>query len=219
MSLRLRLILLALAVFLPALVAALWVIDRAYASERAGVERALRETTRALSLVVEGELGKRETVARVLADSPYLDAAPNLADADLRRFDEQARRATEGLGGWVALSTPQGQVLSTLHPRGEALTPLAPGLPGAYPYAAEAPTLSALIKGAVGGRLAASLQMPVIRDGKTLMNVGLTVPATELQRLVDSRRMPAGWITAVIDSEGTLAARNPDPERWVGASS
>ncbi|HEX7435470.1 MAG TPA: hypothetical protein VF308_02085, partial [Caldimonas sp.] len=86
MSLRLRLILLALAVFLPALVAALWVISRAYDSERAGLERGLRDTTRALALVIDGELSKRATVARVLADSPYLDSAPNLADADLRRF-------------------------------------------------------------------------------------------------------------------------------------
>jgi hypothetical protein len=86
LSLRLRLILLALAVFLPGLVAALWVISRTYDSERAGHERGLRETARALSLVVDKELGKRETVARLLADSPYLDAAPDLSDADLRRF-------------------------------------------------------------------------------------------------------------------------------------
>ena len=69
LSLRVRLILLALAVFLPALVAALWVISRAYDSERAGLERGLRETTRALSMVIDRELSQRETVARFLADS------------------------------------------------------------------------------------------------------------------------------------------------------
>ena len=68
LSLRLRLILLALAVFLPALVAALWVINRAYDSERASLERGLRETTRALSMVIDRELSQRETVARFLAD-------------------------------------------------------------------------------------------------------------------------------------------------------
>ena len=94
MSLRVRLILLALAVFLPALVAALWVIHRAYESERAGLERGLRETTRALSMVVDRELGQRETVARFLADSTALDNAPALSESDLRTFYEQARRAT-----------------------------------------------------------------------------------------------------------------------------
>jgi len=121
LSLRLRLILLALAVFLPALVAALWVINRAYDSERASLERGLRETTRALSMVIDRELSQRETVARFLADSTALDSAPNLSEADLRAFYEQARRATEGLGGWVVLSTPNGQILNTLRPFGTAL--------------------------------------------------------------------------------------------------
>ena len=65
LSLRLRLILLALAVLLPALVAALWVVSRAYDSERESMQRGLRETTRALSLVIDRELGRRETVARL----------------------------------------------------------------------------------------------------------------------------------------------------------
>ena len=69
MSLRVRLILLALAVFLPALVAALWIIGRTYESETVTLEHGLRETTRALSMVVERELGQRESIARMLADS------------------------------------------------------------------------------------------------------------------------------------------------------
>jgi signal transduction histidine kinase len=218
LSLRLRLILLALAVFLPALVAALWVINRAYDSERAGLERGLRDTTRAFALVIDEELSKRATVARILADSPYLDSAPNLSDAELRGFYEQAQRAADGVGGWVSLSTPQGQVLNTLRPLGESLPLVAEGQAGAHPFVDGAPKLSGLTKGAISGRLAASLQTPVMRGGKTLMNVGFTVPSVDLQRLVEHQRMPSGWIIAVIDSDGTMVARNPDPEHWVGGS-
>ncbi len=70
-------------------------------------------------MVIDRELSQRETVARFLADSTALDGAPNLTEADLRAFYEQARRATEGLGGWVVLSTPNGQILNTLRPFGD----------------------------------------------------------------------------------------------------
>ena len=216
MTLRLRLILLALAVFLPGLVAALWVITRTYDSERAALERGLRETTRALSLVVEKELGKRETVARLLADSPYLDAAPNVSEADLHRFYEQATRATEGLGGWVVLSTPTGQVVNTLRPYGEALPKRSESQPTLFPYATSGPHLSGMATGRVSGQMVASFQVPVVRGGVVVMNVGLTVLPADLQRIVAAQRLPADWISAVLDSSGTLVAREPEPARWIG---
>jgi len=215
-SLRLRLILLTLAVFVPALVTALWVIHGAYDSERASLERGLRETTRALSMVVDRELSQRETIARLLADSPYLDAAPDLTESDLRNFYEQARRASDGLGGWVVLATPRAHVLNTLRPFGEALPRLVEGQTANFPFVTGSPKLSGLAKGVVSGQLAASIQVPVTRRGATPLNVGFTISPLELQRLVESQRMPANWIGAVIDSEGVVVARQPDAARWVG---
>jgi signal transduction histidine kinase/CheY-like chemotaxis protein len=215
LSLRVRLILLALAVFLPALVAALWVIHRAYESERAGLERGLRETTRALSMVVDRELAQRETVARFLADSTALDNAPALTEADLRTFYEQARRTTEGLGGWVVVSTPTGQVLNTSRPLGEKLPQWAEG-EGGFPFVTSEPTLSGLGRGPTGDRLVASIQVPVKRRGATPLNVGFRVSPDDLQRIVENQRMPPEWISAVIDRDGAVVARRPDPARWVG---
>ena len=216
MSLRLRLILLALAVFLPAMVAALWVVSRAYDSERESMQRGLRETTRALSLVVDRELGRRETVARLLADSPYLDGAPNLSTHELRSFYEQARRATEGLGSWVVLSTPNGQLIDTRAPFGSA-TPPSPNLPGDdFPFVTQGPVMTGLVRGRAPGELTASFQAPVIRNGVPYLNVAVRMRPNELQRVVDSQRLPAGWISGVIGADGFMVARRPDPERWIG---
>ena len=215
MSLRVRLILLALAVFLPALVAALWVISRAYDSERVSLERGLRETTRALSMVIDRELSQRESVARFLADSTALDNAPSVSESDLLTFYEQAKRATEGLGGSVVLSTPTAQILNTLRPLGERLPQWAEGQ-GAFPFATSEATLSGLTRGPVSGQLAASVQVPVKRRGLTPLNVGLRVNPADLQRIVENQRMPPEWIIAVIDREGTVVARRPDAARWVG---
>jgi signal transduction histidine kinase/CheY-like chemotaxis protein len=216
LSLRLRLILLALAVFLPALVAALWVISRTYDSERAGLERSVRETTRALSLVVDQELAKREILARILADSPYLDEAPEVSPENLRNFYEQARRVTEGMGGWVVLSTPDRQILNTLRPLGETLPRLPDGRSSPFPFVTKGPVLTGVARGGLSGQLAASLEMPVVRKGVAALNVGVRVQPSELQRIVDSQSLPKGWITAVIDSTGTVVARNADAARWVG---
>ena len=216
MSLRLRLILLALAVFLPALVAALWVIARTYDSERANLERGLRETTRALSLVVDKELGKREIVARILAGSPYLDAAPNLSPDDLRRFYEEGRRVSEGLGGSVVLSSPDRQLLDTAKPFPAGSQGTADANRARFPFVTSEPRLSSLAQGSATGELVASVEAPVIRNGVAVLNVGVTVRPADLQRIVDSQRMPDGWITSIVDSSGTIVARHPDPQRWVG---
>ena len=216
MSLRLRLILLALAVFLPALVAALWAVGRTYDSERTQIERGLRETTRALSLVIDRELSRRETVARVLADSPYLDDAPHLTDASVRNFYEQSRRATDGLDGWVVLSTPTEQVLNTLRPLGTTLPKGNAQAANPRGYATGQPLLGGVARGALSGRWVASFQMPVIRNGRVQMNVGVIVPSSELQKLVDAQRLPEGWVAGIIDAAGSMVARHPQPDRFVG---
>ena len=212
MSLRVRLILLAFAVLLPGLIAALWVISRTYDSERATLERGLRETTRALSLVVEKELGNRETVTRILADSPYLDAAPDLSPTDLRNFHEQARRALQGVAGRVILWNRDAPVLDTTRALGEPIGPIRQS-PVAF---AQSLRLDPLSRRGSDPPAAAMFVAPVTRAGRTAMNVGLTVLPAELQRILDGQTLPRGWIAAVIDSAGVVVAREPDAARWVG---
>ena len=90
-SIRSRLLLLVLSVLLPAAAAAVWMILQTYADERTMLERNLRDTTRALSLVVDRELTQRAAIARVLSLSTALDSAPALSDAQLATFTMQAR--------------------------------------------------------------------------------------------------------------------------------
>ncbi|NUZ05529.1 response regulator [Piscinibacter koreensis] len=209
----------ALAIALPGLLASLWIIGRTYASETATLEQGLRDTTRALSLVIERELARRETIARMLSESPYLDAAPNLAPADLANFYAQAQRATQGIDGWIVLSTPDQQLINSRRPLGEPLPQRVPGQPPLYPFATDKPLLSGLATGRINGELAASMQVPVIRNGSAPLNVGLTVRPAEMQRLIDEQKLPAGWNAAIIDSTGLIVARRPDPQRWVGLPS
>ena len=92
-TIRAHLLLLVLIVLLPAAVAAIWIIDRTYRAEQQLMERNLKDTTRALSMVVDAELSKRAAVAGMLSDLHLLDAGARTDADDLQRFGQLARRA------------------------------------------------------------------------------------------------------------------------------
>ena len=112
-SARTRLIALVLAVLLPALCAAAWVLGLTYRMERESSEHVLEETTRALSMVLDRELTQRAVVVRALASSSLLDTAPRLSPAALRDFDQQARRTLTGLEGWLELRNADQVLVNT----------------------------------------------------------------------------------------------------------
>src|SRR6218665_3372726 len=100
-TIRSRLLLLVLAVLLPGMLGFGWLIGSTYEAEREAHERYLRDTARALSMLVDGELSRRATIAYVLSQSPELDGPAPLAPEPRQVFEQQARRAMQGLGGWV----------------------------------------------------------------------------------------------------------------------
>ncbi|RYF47823.1 MAG: GGDEF domain-containing protein, partial [Cytophagaceae bacterium] len=42
------------------------------------------------------------------------------------------------------------------------------------------------------------------------------MPASKLQRLIESQHLPLDWTLGVIDSNGLVAARKPNGNRWIG---
>src|SRR4029079_9445152 len=110
LSVRLRILVLVLCVVLSCLAAAAWAVAYTYAREKSSMEQALRETARALSLVVDRELGRREAVAWTLATSP------SLRTGDLRSFHQQAVQATAGTRGWIVLFGPDGMLVNSSLP-------------------------------------------------------------------------------------------------------
>lgn len=213
-SIRSRLLLLVLSILLPGMLGVAWLIASTYEAEREAHERTLRDTARALSLLVDGELARRAAIAHVLAQSPALDD-PTALDRERRLgFERLARRAMQGMDGWVELRAP-GQVListrlpegrSTAGPGPEALTD-APAMQPLQPLAgapAAEPTLHA------------AWVEPVTRQGRLVYNLVITVRPSELQRLVQAQAQHAGWIGTVMDSAGQVVARLPGGSMFVG---
>src|SRR5688572_24129387 len=92
-SIRSRLLLLLMSVLLPAMAGALWVLFNTVRAEQQTMERGLRDTANALSMVVDRELMQRAAIARTLSTSAVLDTAPALSQEQLSYFDRQARHA------------------------------------------------------------------------------------------------------------------------------
>lgn len=209
-SIRSRLLLLVLSVLLPGLVGVLWLIADTVGHERATNERLLRDTARALSLVVDGELERRDTVALVLAQSRWLDAGPDSAPDDLQRFEQLARRSMAGANGWVLVWSPERVLIDSRGAQAHAGPP--------PPFFDRAP-LSVISRGGEGrgsDEAHAMMVEPVVRDGRASLNIGVTMRPQELQRLLDNLALPGDRVSTVIDHLGRVVARHPGGDSFVG---
>ena len=196
-----------LGILLPAIAVGAWMVAATYSRERASFDSTVRETVRALSLVVDRELERRATIVRVLA------ASPSLQDWDLPAFDRQARAAIEGTQGTIALLDRSRQYVNT----NRALAEMA-RLPKQDPqvFSDKGLQLSDLLRGQVTGQQMILFYTPVRIRGQA-MNVALSVMPVELLRIIDEQKLPSSWTAAIVSGEGRIVARQPNHARWVGS--
>jgi signal transduction histidine kinase len=208
MTLRRRILLFAVFLLLPAIAGGAFLVAATYGRERVALENTLRDTTRAMSLVVDREFERRAAILRLLA------ASASLQRMDLASFDREARAAVLGLGGQVAVYDRETQLINTMLPPGAAL-PSARNLP--IQFAEKNIELSDVFTGTVTRRKLMAMNAGVRVRGK-LYNVSISLLPGELQQIIDDQRLPRGWTAAIINRQGRIIARHPSPERWVGAS-
>jgi signal transduction histidine kinase len=214
MRIRTRLLLLSLAVLVPALVGAAVGIGYVYQEQRALHRQNLRETARALALVLDRELGERETILNVLA------ASPALAAGDLRAFYDHARALVDNSHTTIILSDLDGrQLLNTRLPL-DAPRPRMLPMEREFRarYGPEPTLVSNLYLPPAGlGPASFAIQVPVRQAGEVRQFLSMATFAGQLQRLFSDQGLPAEWQASIIDREGVVVARSRDPERFVGS--
>jgi signal transduction histidine kinase/CheY-like chemotaxis protein len=213
-SIRSRLLLLVLSIILPGMLGVAWLVASTYEAERDAHERTLRDTSRALSMLVDGELSRRAAIAHVLAQSPSLDD-PRLLDRErLLGFERLARRAMQGMDGWIELRAPGQVLLSTRGPDGQAAAGTGPA--ALADTAAMTPLMPLAGAPAEDPALHAAWVEPVTRNGVLVYNLVVTVRPSELQRVVQAQAQHPGWIGTVMDAEGQIVARLPGGAAFLG---
>jgi len=213
-SIRQRLLLLVFLALLPAFLAAGWVVALAYQNEKELLENSLRNTTRALSWVVARDLTRRADLARVLADSPLLDAGAASSAQDLAQFSLRVQRAIAPMAGWAELHSSKGLLLSTRAlPAGASV---ASTKLEASPLE-DSPTIRSLQDAGDGAGLLAHVVHPVRRGGQTEINLKLTILPQEMQALIDQQELPPDAVATILDDRGTVIARHPNGAKYLGA--
>ncbi len=221
-SIRSRLLLLVLAWALPALAALLAVVHFTARSEEQVNERALRDLSRAMAMVVDRELDRRALVARALAGLRPWVALHQPGEQDELAFRAQARAAMDGLEGWVEVRDESGVVLDS---RGNRAAPIRAATRATAAATPPAPnTTSRLVRTAGIGPLEfdagrmpyAAVSHPVTVDGTLVANVVVAIMPSELQRVIDAQGLPQGWVAAVLDARRGIVAHQPGGASMIG---
>jgi signal transduction histidine kinase len=207
MTLRLRVVLLTLLILLPAIGVGAWLVAAAVAREHAVMETRLLETTRALSLVLDREVERRVAIVQLLA------ASPQAQDLDFPGFCKLAKVAQVTQLGNIALIDRQVQYVNTLLP--DCGINAKHSVVGAADFTEKGSHLSDLFLGAVSREPLSVLSVPLTVQGQTY-NVALAIRPPEFQRIIDDQNLPQSWGVSIVNQHGTVLARRPDPQRWVG---
>jgi len=209
MSIRSRLVLLVLAVLLPALGAIAWVVFRSWQSGHAAIDNHARDRTQALAMAIDRELHRYSGIAHTLATSPLLDRAPPLTDRDRLAFDDAARRAIAGLPVSVQLFGGDTTWVDTRQARG--------ALPrrGAGPSAPPGGAIGIAVDRVGDADPSLSLTEPVVREAagrggpSPPLALRLRLPVGRLQQVLDEHPPPAGWGSWLLDARGRVLLHRP----------
>lgn len=211
MRIRTRLLQLVLAVLIPSIIASGLGIAYIYFEEKDAHRAAFRETTRALALVLDTEIAKRESVLRALAQSPLLDRG------EYEAFYALAKRIAGDWNGVIVLSDPQGQqFLNTRAPYGEKKLPIVSSSALRQTAGADATVVSNLYMAPLGKIHSFSVQVPVKRNDQALFYISMGTPVDQLQSVFDKQRLPERWIASILDRNGIIIARNRDADNFIG---
>lgn len=213
MRIRTRLLLLVLAVLVPAFLAATFGIGYMYEEERTFHRESMRETARALALVIDKEVATREALLKALAESPALNKR------DFEGFYRHAQALAKERDVAIILHKTDGveQIVNTRHPYGSqlpAMLPIARQLRAEH--AADATVVSNLYLPPVGQEYSFAIQVPVKRDGKVLYYLVMGSYVTQLQSVFAEQSLPHEWLAGIVDRHGMLLARSKDPDKFIG---
>jgi signal transduction histidine kinase/ActR/RegA family two-component response regulator len=209
-SIRTRLIALAFAIVLPAVIGALWGLNVLYQQQKRAASANLEEITRGIAAVVDRELARMETTLTTLALSPTIQRG------DLKAFYDYAKAAAPGAERTVVLMDLNGQQLVNTRlafgeklPRSKAFAELRTK---ARP---DQSLVSDLYFAPVGKHYSFALQVPVMQEGKVIAYLAMGSFAAVLQKAIEDQRLPLRWNASVVDRKGMIVARRLKPEEFV----
>ena len=213
MRFRNRLLLLVIAILVPAFIGAALAVAYVYVEQQKDQERGVAETGHAFALLIDNEMRHQEGILRTLAASPALHAT------DMAEFHAHARRAADGVGAVAILYDLAGKtVLNTRRPLGEDVPGRDPSnLPALEKrFGADHTLVSDIFYAPRVARYDFMMQVPVRVDDQLRYHLLLGLHVGIVQQLLDRQRFPPVWLATVVDRNGRIVARSRDAAQFVG---
>jgi signal transduction histidine kinase len=212
-SVRTLLLLLVFACLGPGITGAVMLFIHQYQEGRSQQERNTIQTARALVQAVDSHLLRVRAVGETLA------LESSLAQGDMESFHAHARQVvkTSGLAANVVLRDKDEQlVLNALEEFGAAL-PRQPSREHVLRvFSTGKPAISGPYRVPQFSQPIISVDVPVVVRGQVAYSLGISVFPEHLNAILKSQNLHSGWVAAVLDGTGTVAARNISPEKFVG---
>jgi diguanylate cyclase (GGDEF)-like protein len=207
------LLLLILACLLPGILGVAVLFAREYLNGRAQLERDMIATARAMVQSVDTQLFKARITGQVLSTSAALSRN------DLEGFHRRAREviAKTRVGMNFVLTNESGQQLvNTLREFGEPLPRHGnPEIPRRV-FATGLPEISEIYIGGVLRKPVISVDVPVMDNDRVRYVLSVGVSLDDFNAILAAQHFPPGWVSAIFDNTGTIAARTHAPEAFVG---
>jgi len=206
LSISQYLVLLFLIIATPLSALAFLATDEVARAGRNASRAALMASTKSLEATIDKEISRHLLLAQQLAQSR------SLLDGDFVEFWREAKNAAALLPGtWIAVIDPAGRMLvNTLREPGDALPAhISTGLEEKA-FLTKQPQLSDLYVGAATGRMIATLDVPVFRDGNPAYAISIVLDPARFQDLLEEQQhFPEGWLSGLLDREARFIARVP----------
>ena len=211
-SIRQILFLIVFALIFPACLIAIGFSVKAYYVGRDGVTTSTLQTARAMTLVVERELGALQSAVQTLSYSPSLTAG------DLAAFHAEASDVLRDTNGFnFVLSDRSGrQLVNTLKPFGSVLPQNNRDATLTRLFATGKPVISDVFLGEIVRKPVVSIATPVVRNGEVLYALDIGIWLDQFSKILVAQNIPQDWVVTITDSSGTIVARNKAADKFVG---
>ncbi|MCW2245920.1 signal transduction histidine kinase/CheY-like chemotaxis protein [Azospirillum fermentarium] len=136
----------------------------------------------------------------------------------MARFHTQARQVVEHFGEPVNIilaDVSAQQLVNTYREFGQPLPRRGSPESVERVFATGKASVSDLYIGSISKRPLVSIDLPVMRDGRVIYVLSMSIPAVRLGEILLRQRLPDGWLGGLLDTRGIIAARTFKPEQAV----
>ena len=185
-----------------------------YQADRQQLCDELLTLARGAAASVERDLQQRVSMLETLA------SAPSLQSGDLDQFAPQANAflSRQPPGAELGVATPdlqQQRAYGIGLDRTEALPRLAATARAWQVFDTGRPSIGDLQASRLGASSDFAVNVPVVRDGRVVYDLFLTLRPDTMLDSVAGQRLPSRTVLSIVDASGSVVARVPNPNQYL----